>query len=251
MIWAAFTSEWTKLRRRTLLLSTFLGLAAAASLFVILMFSQASANGGIVTLHQLARPNGLVIGVARASMLLGVVAFGIAASQVASEYSLGTLRQLLVRQPRRAVLLVGKMLGVITFLVLALCFAGVVAFVVALALDLRVIHRWLEEPVLVVFPLIGVAACAVLYVAIRRRYNLVPFFCGMAIFAAAFATLAVSFYPYMVPFSITIADATSPAASLSFMFWGAGVIVLPITLIYTLVVYFVFKGKVDPDAEYQ
>jgi ABC-2 type transport system permease protein len=133
MIWAAFTSEWTKLKRKTLFLSTFLGLAAAASLFVILMFSQASANGGIVTLHQLARPNGLVIGVARASMLLGVVAFGIAASQMASEYSLGTLRQLLVRQPRRASLLAGKMLGVITFLVLALVFAGVVAFVVALA----------------------------------------------------------------------------------------------------------------------
>ena len=131
MIWAAFASEWTKLRRRTLFLSTFLGLAAAASLFVVLMFSQASPNGGIVTLHQLAQPNGLVIGVARAAMLLGVVAFGIAASQVASEYSLGTLRQLLVRQPRRAVLLAGKMLGVITFLVLALCFAAVVALIVA------------------------------------------------------------------------------------------------------------------------
>jgi ABC-2 type transport system permease protein len=131
MIWAAFTSEWTKLRRPTLFFSTFAGLAFAASLFVILMFSQASANAGIVTLHQLARPNGLVIGVARASMLLGVVAFGIAASQVASEYSLGTLRQLLVRQPRRAVLLAGKMLGTITFLVLALCFAAVVALIVA------------------------------------------------------------------------------------------------------------------------
>ncbi|HEY1624615.1 MAG TPA: hypothetical protein VGG16_12520 [Streptosporangiaceae bacterium] len=133
MIWAAFTSEWTKLRRPTLLFSTFLGLAFAASLFVILMFSQARANGGLVTLHQLAQPNGLVIGVARASMLLGVVAFGIAASQVASEYSLGTLRQLLVRQPRRAVLLAGKMLGTITFLVLALCFAAVVALIVAVA----------------------------------------------------------------------------------------------------------------------
>ena len=133
MIWAAFTSEWTKLRRPTLLLSTFLGLAFAASLFVILMFSQATANGGLVTLHQLAQPNGLVIGVARASMLLGVVAFGIAASQVASEYSLGTLRQLLVRQPRRAVLLAGKMLGTVTFLVLALCFAAVVALIVAVA----------------------------------------------------------------------------------------------------------------------
>jgi ABC-2 type transport system permease protein len=131
MIWAAFTSEWTKLRRPTLLLSTFLGLAAAASLFVALLFSQASATGGIVTLHQLSQPNGLVIGVARAAMLLGVVAFGIAASQVASEYSLGTLRQLLVRQPRRAVLLAGKMLGVITFLILALCFAAVIALMVA------------------------------------------------------------------------------------------------------------------------
>jgi len=133
MTWAAFTSEWVKLRRPTLLYSTFGGLAVAASLFVVLVFSQASANGGIASLHQLAQPNGLVLGVARAAMLLGVVAFGIAASQVASEYSLGTLRQLLVRQPRRAVLLAGKMLGTISFLVLALCFAAVVALVVAVA----------------------------------------------------------------------------------------------------------------------
>ena len=131
MTWAAFTSEWTKLRRPTLFWSTFIGLAVAASLFVVLVFSQASAHGGIVTLHQLAQPNGLVIGVARAAMLLGVVAFGIAASQIASEYSLGTLRQLLVRQPRRAVLLTGKILGVITFLLLALCFAAVIALIAA------------------------------------------------------------------------------------------------------------------------
>jgi cytochrome bd ubiquinol oxidase subunit II len=125
-----------------------------------------------------------------------------------------------------------------------------VAFAFALALDLPVMHRWLEEPVLALFPLIGVVACAILFVAIRRRQSLVPFLCGLAIFAAAFATLAVSFYPYMVPFSITIADAVSPAESLSFMFWGAGIFVLPITLIYTFVVYFIFKGKVDPTAQY-
>jgi len=84
-------------------------------------------------------------------------------------------------------------------------------------------HRWLEEPLLALFPLVGVVACVILFVAIRRRQSLVPFLCGLAIFSAAFATLAVSFYPYMVPFSITIADAVSPAESLSFMFWGAGV----------------------------
>ena len=108
-------------------------------------------------------------------------------------------------------------------------------------------RRWYEAPILMVFPIIGLVACAAMYGAIRRRRVLVPFACGMAIFAAAFATLAVSFYPYMVPFCITISD----AASLSFMFWGAGLFVHPITLAYTLVAYLVFKGKVDPEAEYR
>jgi cytochrome d ubiquinol oxidase subunit II len=62
--------------------------------------------------------------------------------------------------------------------------------------------------------------------------------------------IAVSFYPYMVPFSITIQQAGAPSESVVFLFWGAGVFMLPITIIYTLVVYFVFKGKVDPYAEY-
>jgi len=124
------------------------------------------------------------------------------------------------------------------------------AFVMALKLDLQVMHRWLDTPLLAVFPAVGLAAGIFLQVAVRRRYSLVPLVCGMVIFAAAFAMLAGSFYPYMIPFSITIADATSPPASLSFMFWGAGIVVLPVTLIYTLVVYFVFKGKVEPEADY-
>ncbi len=134
MTWAAFTSEWTKLKRKTLLLSTFLGLAAAASLFVILIFSQAPATGGgggLPSLQHLSRPNGLIFGVTRATMLLGIVAFGTAAAQMATEYSLGTLRQLLVRQPRRIALLGGKALGVLTFLLLAFLFAAVIAFAVA------------------------------------------------------------------------------------------------------------------------
>ena len=137
MTWAAFTSEWTKLKRKTLLLSTFLGLAVAASAFVILLFANAQphgSGGGLPTLQQLARPNGLVVGVTRATMLLGIVAFGIAAAQTASEYSLGTLRQLLVRQPRRIVLLVGKMLAVITFILFAFLFAAIVAFAIAIVM---------------------------------------------------------------------------------------------------------------------
>jgi len=123
-------------------------------------------------------------------------------------------------------------------------------FVLALALDLRVMHRWLQQPELALFPVVGLVACRIFFVAIRKHYPLVPFLYGLAIFAAAFGTLAVSFYPYMVPFSITIQQAAAPHQSLAFLFWGAGVFVLPITLVYTLIVYFIFKGKVDPDAEY-
>jgi ABC-type transport system involved in multi-copper enzyme maturation permease subunit len=79
----------------------------------------------------LAQPNGLIHGVNRAAVLLGVVAFGIAATQIASEYSLGTLRQLLVRQPRRPILLAGKFLAVVSFMLGAVVFSSVVATVAA------------------------------------------------------------------------------------------------------------------------
>ena len=133
MIVAALRSELVKLSRRTLLVGTYAGLGLAASLFTILLFVQAprTGGGGLPSLAQLAQPNGLIHGVSRAAVLLGVVAFGIAASQIANEYSLGTLRQLLVRQPRRPVFLAGKYLGVVLFLVGAVLFSSAVATGVA------------------------------------------------------------------------------------------------------------------------
>jgi ABC-2 type transport system permease protein len=133
MIVAAFRSEWVKLKRPNLLVGTYAGLAVAASLFAVLLFAQAPATGGgdLPSLVQLAQPNGLIHGVNRAAVLLGVVAFGIAATQIASEYSLGTLRQLLVRQPRRVVLLAGKFLAVLAFMLGAVVFASLVATVAA------------------------------------------------------------------------------------------------------------------------
>jgi cytochrome bd ubiquinol oxidase subunit II len=68
------------------------------------------------------------------------------------------------------------------------------------------------------------------------------------IFAAAFGTLAISFWPYMIPFSITIEEAAAPHSSLAFMFWGEGIIVFPLMLICTVISYTVFRGKVRPTA---
>jgi ABC-2 type transport system permease protein len=138
VILAAFRSEWIKMRRRTLLFGTFGGLALAASFFSILTFTQAPSTGtgsaDLPSLVALAQPNGLIHGMSRAVVLLGIVAFGIAASQIATEYSLGTLRQLLVRQPRRAVLLAGKYLGVVSFVVGAVVFAAFATGIVSIIL---------------------------------------------------------------------------------------------------------------------
>ena len=48
----------------------------------------------------------------------------------------------------------------------------------------------------------------------------------------------------MIPFSITIEDAAAPHSSLAFMFWGEGLFVFPLMLVYTAVSYTVFRGKV-------
>jgi cytochrome bd ubiquinol oxidase subunit II len=118
-----------------------------------------------------------------------------------------------------------------------------VVFAYALAEDLRVVGRWLERPYLFAFPTIGAFGAVVAADSVRRRRNAVPFAMVALIFLAAFGTLAISFWPYMVPFAITIDEAAAPHASLAFMFWGAGLFVFPLVLLYTAISYAVFRGK--------
>jgi len=126
----------------------------------------------------------------------------------------------------------------------------VVVFVYALAQNLQVMQRWLERPALFVFPLIGAMAALVLAYSVRHRRDGPPFYMVALIFAAAFGTLAISFWPYMIPFSITIDEAAAPHASLAFMFWGEGLFVFPLMLVYTAISYGVFRGKAKSSASH-
>jgi cytochrome bd ubiquinol oxidase subunit II len=126
----------------------------------------------------------------------------------------------------------------------------VVVFVYALAADLRVMHRWLERPYLFIFPAIGVIAALLAAESVRNRRDGVPFYMVALIFAAAFGTLAISFWPYMIPFSIAIEEATAPHSSLAFMFSGEGIFVFPLMLLYTVISYSVFRGKVQPTTDH-
>ena len=49
---------------------------------------------------------------------------------------------------------------------------------------------------------------------------------------------------------MTVADAAAPDASLSFLFWGAGLFALPAVSFYTLAVHWFFRGKTTEAKEY-
>lgn len=117
-------------------------------------------------------------------------------------------------------------------------------FAFALARHLRVLDRWSDDPRLFALPALGVLAMAGLWVGVRWRRDGVPFPMATLVVACAFASLAASFWPYMIPYSVTLHEAAAPVQSLEFLFWGAGIFVLPVVLIYTALVYWVFRGKV-------
>jgi len=97
-------------------------------------------------------------------------------------------------------------------------------------------------------PLMFLGLSAALAVALRRlpaesdRWAWVPFAVTVVLFVLAFAGLAYSFYPYVVPEQLTIYEAAAAPASLSIILAGT-VVVLPMILGYTALAYTVFRGK--------
>jgi cytochrome bd ubiquinol oxidase subunit II len=73
-----------------------------------------------------------------------------------------------------------------------------------------------------IFPGIGLLAMAGILIGVRQRRDGMPFAMTVVFFVASFLTLAVLFWPYMIPYHVTVADAAAPDKSLSCMFWGAG-----------------------------
>lgn len=132
----------------------------------------------------------------------------------------------------------------VPYLAIGLLVFLVAVFSFALAENLQIMHRWVERPYLFIFPAIAALAAIVLAVSVERHRDGLPFYMVALIFLSAFGTLAISFWPYMIPYVMTVEDAAAPHSSLAFMFWGEGLFVYPLMLIYTVVSYRVFRGKV-------
>lgn len=119
-------------------------------------------------------------------------------------------------------------------------------------LDSGYFERWFTWPAAAfsfVVPVLVLAAIAGLFFGLQRQYEVRPFLCAQLLFVLGFIGIGISFYPHIVPPSLTIADAAAPDESLRFALVGT-VVLVPMILIYTAYAYWVFRGKVDPAEGY-
>lgn len=128
------------------------------------------------------------------------------------------------------------------------------AFLVAIAavslatpfLHPQYLERWFGWPsglYSAIVPVLLALAVWQLWSGLFHGHPMRPFLATVAIFVISFAGLGVSFYPNLVPPSLTIVEAAAPDASLKFLLVGA-VVLIPVILAYTAFSYWVFRGKV-------
>jgi cytochrome d ubiquinol oxidase subunit II len=112
--------------------------------------------------------------------------------------------------------------------------------------------RWFAWPAVLYsapVPLLVATAAFVLLHGLFKRREASPFLAALVLFVLCYIGLGISFYPYIVPPSLTIWSAAAPDSSLGFLLVGAGVLV-PLILGYTAWSYWVFRGKVDTVSGY-
>lgn len=125
-----------------------------------------------------------------------------------------------------------------------------------LSVDPRVTARWgvsLQGVDWTVFPAVAaIPAAGALFLvlgfrAAGSRAEITPFLCAMAVFVSGFAGLALSVFPNIIPFDVTIWEAAAAPNAQMLMLIGA-LIMLPVVLGYTAYVYWIFRGKTQVEA---
>jgi cytochrome d ubiquinol oxidase subunit II len=156
--------------------------------------------------------------------------------------------------------LVMKTTGALAEKARRLSYVAAIATLVAMAvfslwtpfLEPLYLERWFGWPTVlfsVIVPLLCAGCFLLLIFGLKRQRDALPFIAALGLFVLGYAGIGISFYPYIVPASLTIWDAAAPESSLAFLLVGALVLV-PMILAYTSYSYWVFRGKVDPEEGY-
>jgi ABC-type transport system involved in multi-copper enzyme maturation permease subunit len=133
-------AEWRKLRRPTLFLGTIGVTGFLIYLFTYFLFKSTEPGQrsrdpeNAISPEMFQTTSGSVYTLASTTFFIGTIAYSVFAAQTSQEYTYGTIRNLLLRQPGRLRLLLGKLIAMKIF---ALIMVGIGALI---AIGLSVVY---------------------------------------------------------------------------------------------------------------
>ncbi len=118
-------------------------------------------------------------------------------------------------------------------------------------LDNDVHARWFGDLFvwLLPIPVMTAVLFGALAYGLKAEKEYLPFISSMLIFVMGFIGLAVSLFPFAIPYDVMIWSAAAAPESLSLMLVGV-TIMLPIILGYTAYCYYIFRGKASDEHSY-
>lgn len=136
-------------------------------------------------------------------------------------------------------------------LVFVALFMGIVSLWVPF-LDNDIGARWFATPniyYLLPLPVLTIAVFGFIAFSLAKGDEYKPFLASFAVFLLGYLGLAVSLWPWVVPYQVSLWDAAAAGPSLSLMLVGV-VPALPLILGYTGYCYYTFRGKSSHEAMY-
>lgn len=113
-------------------------------------------------------------------------------------------------------------------------------------------QRWFSTPNIFYLwpvPLITGLVALLGWVGLQKDRDALPFLSTIGLFLLGYLGLAISWFPYLVPPSVTVWEAAAAPGSQMFMLVGT-LILLPFILGYTVLIYWLFRGKVAEGESY-
>jgi len=137
------------------------------------------------------------------------------------------------------------------------CLVAVMVAIVAVSIWTPLTHpdiarRWFTWPNIGFLSPVPIATALIalwVWYALSRRHELSPFLGAIGLFLLSFVGIAISLWPFIVPYHYTLWQAASSPSTQAFLLIGT-LFLLPVILMYTAWSYWVFRGKVGERAAY-